>query len=1000
MPLKLITGPVNSGKAGLVREAVEQAAAEGLEPTLVVPTAADSDLLRRELAGRGVTAAVKVTGFRGLWEQMARRLGFDPRPLSRFRLQRIARVVTDEALEKRALESSLRFSAAEDGFAPALVQFAEELGDAGAGPDRFDAVMEAWAQAEPSLARYAGDLAFLYRAYRTRLEALGARDESGFVSELLAALAADPQAWGEAPVFLYGFDDFPGRQLATIEALAGPAGASVELSFPFEERTAFEAREPVFRRLEALAGTSVVACERGSAHYARGSAVPLGGLEQGLFDVDARPVDPGTAVERLVGGSERAELELVAARVRALIDGEGVAPEEIAVAVRDLDEETVPLVEAVFAEAGVAIALRQRLVIGRTALVRGVLALMRCALAPDPEASDSAPLAADLITWLRTPGASRPEFAWQADLLEKAVRQGEVGSLRQAEERWGQISGLESITALDILREGFAADRAEGFRRCAGQARRILALAAGEGSAPVLSGAQLRNAEALADLLVGFDDLEWLVSRSPDLAPTPGQAVSELGAREIEVGESIVPGAISVARPLALRARRVDTLVVARMQESQYPSRGRESPFLGDSTRVRVDGAAAAAGLEPLWPDGQPDRIAAERHLLHALLSRAERMVAYSHHRMTDGGDPANPSLFLDDIEELFDPSPDLLVRRLGETGWDRDERRLAPSGYQLAMAALGPRAGREDRYRLESPGALAGIAGSGVWSATSLELYLRCPVSWFVERFLQPENLEPDSEPARFGVAAHRVLKAVYEELPDGQKQITPESLPAALAALEEAVESVDLVSPDPVQERIMRRRMRRMLSGFLAQEARSESVFVPSEFELAFGMADRPPADLGDGLLLRGQIDRVDRSGDDAIVIDYKSGATSKDWPAAKWVERGVLQAALYALVYEKERAGKRVVGSLYASLRADSRGPRGAIEAGADAGREDLTGTDQLAETDFRELLEEARALAAGAVRNIGDGRLDPTTDPERCAFSSDGGCAHPEICRRYR
>ncbi|MFM9127922.1 MAG: hypothetical protein ACKOTA_10315, partial [Solirubrobacterales bacterium] len=247
MPLKLITGPVNSGKAGLVREAVEQAAAEGLEPTLVVPTAADSDLLRRELAGRGVTAAVKVTGFRGLWEQMARRLGFDPRPLSRFRLQRIARVVTDEALEKRALGSSLRFSAAEDGFAPALVQFAEELGDAGAGPDRFDAVMEAWAQAEPSLACYAGDLAFLYRAYRTRLEALGARDESGFVSELLAALAADPKAWGEAPVFLYGFDDFPGRQLATIEALAGPAGAAVELSFPFEQRAAFEAREPVFR---------------------------------------------------------------------------------------------------------------------------------------------------------------------------------------------------------------------------------------------------------------------------------------------------------------------------------------------------------------------------------------------------------------------------------------------------------------------------------------------------------------------------------------------------------------------------------------------------------------------------------------------------------------------------------------------------------------------------------------------------------------------------------
>lgn len=999
MPLELITGPVNSGKAGLVLEAVEKAAADGLDPTLVVPTAADSDLLRRELAGRGVTAAVRVVGFRGLWEQMARRLSFDPRPLARFRLERIARAVTDEALTAGRLKSSLRLSAAEDGFAPALVAFAEELGDAGADPDRFDAVMAAWAAADSSLENYSGDLAVLYRAYRERLESLGARDEAGFVAGLLAELAENPQAWGQAPVFLYGFDDFPERQLATIEALTGPAGAPVTVSFPFEQRAAFEARAAVFGRLEALAGDAVTPCRRGTAHYASGSAGPLGGLEERLFETGAGPVDPGPAVERYVGGSERAELELVAARVAALIGREGVAPEAIAVAVRDLDEGTVPLVEAVFAEAGVPIALRQRVVIGRTALVRGVLALMRCALAPDPAAPASVDLVAELVTWLRTPGVSPPEFLWQADVLERSFRQGELESLQQAEERWSRISGLDSITALEVLREGFRDSQAEGFRRCASQARRVLAAAAGQGDAPVLTGAELRNAEALADLLVGFEDLEWLVGRSPDLAPSPAQAITELAAREIEVGESIVPGSVSVARPLALRARRVDTLIVARMQESQYPSRGRESPFLGDLTRVRVDAAATAAGLEPLWPDGRPDRVAAERHLLHALLSRAERMLAYSHYRMTDGGEPANPSLFLDDVEELFEPRPPLVVRRLGETGWDEDPR-LAPSDYQLALAALRPRAGREESYLLSSPAAIDSLSGRGVWSATSLELYLRCPVAWFVERFLRPENLEPDSEAIRFGDAAHRVMKSVFDSLADEERRITTGNLDAALAALDDAVGTVAVVSPDPVQERIMRHRMGRMLSGFLAQEAGSGSSFVPSEFELEFGSGASAPADLGDGLLLRGQIDRVDLSDGDAIVLDYKSGATSKDWPAAKWLERGVLQAALYALVYESERPQERVVGSMYASLRADSKGPRGAIEAGADVGREDITGTDRVSEPDFRELLSEARELAAGAVAQIGAGVLTPTEDPQRCAFSSDGGCAHPEICRRYR
>ena len=1000
MPLKLITGPVNSGKAGLVLEGVAGEAAAGHEPVLVVPTVADSDLLRRELAGRGVTAAVRVTGFRGLWEQVARRLGFDPRPLARFRLQRIARVVSDEALASGSLESALRLSATEDGFAPALVTFADELGEAGADPDRFDAVMAAWAQAEPSLGSYASDLAILYRAYRERLESLGARDEASFVAELLAALMEDPQAWDGTPVSLYGFDDFSERQLATIEALAGPGQSPVTVSFPFEERTAFEAREPVFRRLGNLAGTSVERCERGSAHYSGGSAGPLGGLEERLFEVDAEPVAPGDAVERYVGGSERAELELVAARVRALIGDGNLPPEEIAVAVRDLDEETVPLVEAVFSEAGVPVALRRQVVIGRTPLVRGVLALMRCALAPEPQAPDSAPLVVDLVTWLRTPGAGDPDFLWQADIVERAFRQGEVESLAQAEELWSKVSRLDSIAALDFLRNGFADSEAEGYRRCASQARRILATAAGEGKAPVLDGEQLCNAEALADLLVGFGDLEWILGRSAGLAPTPAQAIAELGDREIEVGESLVPGSVSVARPLALRARRVDTLVVARMQESQYPSRGRESPFLGDTTRARVDAAAVAAGLEALWPDGQPDRVAAERHLLHALLSRAERMLAWSHHRMTDGGEVSNPSLFLDDVEGLFEPLPEPVVRRLGETGWEGDPR-LAPSDYQLALAALGPREGRDEPYRLSSPEAIESIAGRGVWSATSLEQYLRCPVAWFVGRFLRPENLDPDSEALRLGDAAHRLLRVLFESLPPEARRLNQENLAPALASLEEALEAVEIVSPDPVQERIMRRRLKRMLTGFLRQEAGSESAFVPSEFELEFGGDGSPPADLGDGVVLRGQIDRVDRRSGEAIVLDYKSGATAKEyWPAAKWLESGVLQAALYALVYEKEHPGERVVGSMYTSLRADTKGPRGAIEAGADPDRMDITGTDRKSDEDFRELLESARGLAAGVVRDLGEGLLTPTDNPKRCAFSRDGGCAHPEICRRYR
>jgi ATP-dependent helicase/DNAse subunit B len=998
VPLKLITGPVNSGKADLVLFEVGAAADAGLDPVLVAPTLADADLLRRDLARRGVTHAVRVTSFRGLWELIARRAGFDPRPLSAFVLQRIARVVVDETLASGQL-ALLEASAQSDGFAAALAGLADELGEVRATPARFAEAMNVWDASPDGRGGYGAELAILFRAYRERLEAIGGRDESSYVAELLDTLAQDPGRWRKTPVAFYGFDDFELRQVDTIRMLSEAADAPLTVSFPYEQRAAFEGRERIFGQLIELADGSVTNCEASKQHYFEPSADALYSLERALFELAPVEIDPGQAVERFEAGGERAEIELVAARAAALI-GAGAPPEQIAVAVRDLDQ-SAPLIEEVFAAANVAIAIRKRVKIGHTALVRGILALLSCALCEDPQSVKSGALVVALIGWLRTPGASDANYSWQIDRLERERMRGGLTSLAEAELKWLEITGFDANYALESLRSAFAEGEQAGYRRAAELARRVLASStgSGEGDAPILDREQQLNAEALGDLIVAFDELDWLVEKQSAFAPELHRMLKELSDRELSVGESLAAGAVSVALPLSLRARRVETLIVARMQEGLFPQRGAEDPFLDDAARRSINRAALDAGLSALWPSSPPDRIAAERHLLHALLSRATKLLIYSHHVRTDAGDAANASLFLDDIEDLFEPQPDLFKRALGQIDWPGDDRRLAPSDYQLALAALPSLRAPEQPYQLSSPEAIEALSARGVWSATSLERYLRCRMAWLVNNFLRPRDLEPDADQLAYGGAVHKLLQRLFERLHKDGTRLTDATLSDALELIDPILAGIEPFFADPLKEQIQRRGIKRAVAAYLSEAAVSGSAFTPGDFELSFGMLGEEPADLGDGLVLSGKIDRVDVHGDQAIIIDYKTGSVSKNWPAAKWISEGVIQNALYALVYGARNPKGDVVGALYQPVRVgkpDDARPRGALVREADEERSRIVRTDRIDEDQFAELLLEARALAVEAVEAIGRGELQPQ-DPKKCSYSRDGGCAFPGICR---
>ncbi len=204
MPLTLVTGPANAGKARVVMDALRAHHARGEQPLLVVPTRADVDRYRSELARGGLVEGVRVERFGGLLAEVLRRAaarGPDPteRPLGRLALERVLAAAWERArserprarvgeVEAEGTAAPLRRAPgstrtqdtraassvhATPGVVRALTALAGELEVARVTPARLREALEAWAAADPAHTPRARELAELYAEYRRASEGLG-----------------------------------------------------------------------------------------------------------------------------------------------------------------------------------------------------------------------------------------------------------------------------------------------------------------------------------------------------------------------------------------------------------------------------------------------------------------------------------------------------------------------------------------------------------------------------------------------------------------------------------------------------------------------------------------------------------------------------------------------------------------------------------------------------------------------------------------------------------
>jgi ATP-dependent helicase/DNAse subunit B len=976
VPITLITGPANAGKAREALGAVREHLAHGVQPLLVVPTRADVERYRRELALEGAVLGARVERFEGLIGEVSRRAGVSEPVLGRVARERVLAV-----LATGGGDGGFRST---PGFVSALAAAVAELEVQRVTPARLQAALKAWASVDGAGAvGGAEELGRLYGEYRKLLRRIARTDPERRAAQALDALRREPALWGGTPVVVYGFDDFGALQIDAIETLGAVVDARVTVTLTYEPgRAAFAGRAGTFETLRPLAVEHRRLPPR-AEYYAPNARAALHHLERSLFEPGAERIDAAGAVRLLEGGGERAELELVAGKVRALLDG-GMREEEIAV-VHRTPSAVAELLGEVFGAQGIPYALERRVGFANTATGGALVGALR-------STTDEGEVG-DLLAWLRAPGLlTRPELA---DRLEARARREGVSSAARARAIWEEEHWrLETLDGLsEAARRG-----GKALNERAGRELEWLFNAPRRGSAALLESDELDEARALAAGRRALAELSGLARGVPELVLDAAELARVLGGLEILSGERAGEGRVAVVDPLALRARRVRALFLCGLREGVFPASARPEPLLAEEERRRL---AETSGLR-LGGSRQVDALAGERYALYAAVSRPEELLVLSWHAGDDDGVAQARSLFVDDVVDLFEQG--------------LEERRARRALGAVDLLADGPR----------SPTPLAPLRDEEimrelrehVWSASSLEVWAQCPVKWFVARMLRAEDLDPEPEPLARGSLAHAALKDTLEGLRErtGSARLTRARLGLAKELLRQALGGREAEFPlSAALERRpgLRRRLRADLERYLEHAAERESPLEPRYLELGFGFgeqerdadpgpsadstppvlpsqAELPALDLGDGLRLRGRIDRVDiaAGGGQGVVYDYKGRLAP---PAAKWTEQGNVQVALYMRAIE-ELLGLEAAGGFYQPLSGSDLRARGVLDSESGVEIECVRG-EVREHAEVRELLARALATARTAAAEAGRGELE--SRPRTCAYR--GGCMYPTICR---
>jgi hypothetical protein len=299
----------------------------------------------------------------------------------------------------------------------------------------------------------------------------------------------------------------------------------------------------------------------------------------------------------------------------------------------------------------------------------------------------------------------------RVDRLEADVRRTGARTAAEARALWEAEHPDTPLGALDRVADAARRGPAELLDRLSAELGGLFA-APHRRRAPVLDAGEMVEAAVLREGRKALADLLAAAELDPGLVPPPAELAALLAGVDVRLATARSPGAVQVADPQALRARRVTALFLCRLQERTFPAPARPEPFLGDDERARFNAASAAAARHE-------DVLGAERYLLYATVSRPQRLLALSWHAADDEGDPAVRSAFVDDVALLFGDDP------LGRGATATSARSAGGDGAPCARERARAEAHELPPVRepvaapLTHPEVLAELRGRETWAAS-----------------------------------------------------------------------------------------------------------------------------------------------------------------------------------------------------------------------------------------------------------------------------------------
>jgi CRISPR/Cas system-associated exonuclease Cas4 (RecB family) len=435
-------------------------------------------------------------------------------------------------------------------------------------------------------------------------------------------------------------------------------------------------------------------------------------------------------------------------------------------------------------------------------------------------------------------------------------------------------------------------------------------------------------------------------------------------------------GRVYVASIEEARGLSFEVVFVPGLAERLFPQKVTEDPILPDRERTKLGPRLRT----------NADRSAAERLMLRLAVGAAKRRLVLCYPRIDiEQSRPRTPSFYGLEVLRAAEgklPGFDDLARRAevfggARLGWpaparpgqaiDAAEHDLAllqsilerPAKETVGMARYlldaNVHLARALRFRgrrwnvkgwtradglvdldpLAKPALAAHRLEARSFSPTALQHYAACPYKFVLNAIhklaprQEPDRLE-ELDPLQRGSLIHEVQFKLLGRLRDaGLVPVTAANLTSARAALDGVLDEVAARYKDelaPAIERVwedgiasIRADLREML-----RRSTDEATWIPSHFELSFGLVERrdrdpksvnEPVALDCGIQLRGSIDLVERRKDGALrATDYKTGkARATDGTIIGGGE--TLQPVFYALTLEKVFAGEHVdSGRLY--------------------------------------------------------------------------------------